>query len=126
MEAKLTGAVVAGFEAIAPYTTVAADDLFSVSGAGRRRVSAALVAEHKNAIVTDAAVAAFVSPSADRTREAWAAAEKIALVGGSHSALPAKPSVLRWLQWCCKAHDGPVKVVVVISGLGSDVPCPPH
>jgi hypothetical protein len=42
------------------------------------------MAKHKNAIVTDAAIAAFISPPADRARQGWAAVEKIALVGGSH------------------------------------------
>jgi hypothetical protein len=125
MEAKLTGAVIAGIEAISPCTTVAADDLFSVSGAGRRRMSAALVAKHENGIVTNATLAAFISPAANRARQGWAAVEQLAFVGGSHDAasffLPAIPRGLARIVDVargCRATEGAanVEMVTVLRG----------
>ena len=49
-------------------------------------MGASLVAKHKNGIVTNATLAAFISPAANRARQGWAAVEELAFVGGSHDA----------------------------------------
>ena len=94
---------------------------------GGGAIAGSLVAKHKNGIVTNATLAAFISPAANRARQGWAAVEQLAFVGGSHDAasffLPALPKGLARIVDVargCRATEGAanVEMVTVLRGGG--------